>query len=192
MEERISIENRKPRKSRKPDADRKGMIGILKSKVFIAFSVLISLVLICLLVFPIYRIEDESMYPTLKKGDIVVGVPLKAKQGDIVAVRYNRFLLIRRVISGGGQKFDMNDSGHIYINTIELEEPYISSFSRGNYDIALPYDIPDDRLFIVGDNREECIDSRSSVVGTVSGDMIDSVILIRIWPLINISFLYNR
>ena len=168
------------------------MIGILKSKDFIAFSVLISLVLICLLVFPIYRVEDDSMYPTLRKGDVVVGFHSRATQGDIVVVRYNKLLLVRRLISTGGHLFDMNDGGKVYIDKIELKEPYLDSLSRGILDITLPYEVPEDRLFIMGDNRKESIDSRSTALGTVSRDMIDSVLYFCIWPINDFGLLENR
>lgn len=194
MEEKIVFEgseNDKNQKIRKTARNKKGMIGILKSKVFIAACVLVMIILVCLLIFPIYRIEDSSMYPTLREGDIVVALPIETKQGDIVAIRYNRMILIRRIISTGGQRFDMNPVGRIYIDTVEYEEPYISEFSRGVMDIDLPYEIPEERLFVMGDNRENCLDSRSSLLGTVSKDMIDGVLFLRIWPLSRITFILH-
>ena len=131
------------------------------------------------------------MYPTLREGDIVIGLPIEVKQGDIVAIRYNKMILVRRIISTGGQQFDMNPAGNVFIDTVEYEESYISEFSRGVMEIELPYEIPKDRLFVLGDNRDNCLDSRSSLLGTVSKDSVDAILICIIWPLSRIAFFHS-
>jgi signal peptidase I len=77
---------------------------------------------------------------------------------------------------------DIDKDGNIYVNNKMLEEPYIVEKAYGETNIELPYQVPDSRIFVVGDNRDASIDSRNTSVGCVSDEQIVGKIVFRIWP----------
>ena len=64
-----------------------------------------------------------------------------------------------------------------------LDEPYLVEKAFGDCDIELPYQVPDNRYFCMGDHRATSLDSRSTTVGRVSNEQIVGKIVFRVWPL---------
>ncbi|MBQ6234771.1 MAG: signal peptidase I [Clostridia bacterium] len=163
---------------------RKRFHSILRSTVFVLTTVAAVSILIATLLFPVMRIYGSSMNPTLEDGQIVVALKVKSfSKGDLVAFYYNNKLLIKRVICGPGDWFNMTEDGTVYVNGSPIEEPYVSEQSFGTCDLELPYQVPADQYFVMGDHRSTSIDSRSSTVGCVTKEQIVGKILIRVWPL---------
>ena len=79
---------------------------------------------------------------------------------------------------------DIKADGTVLINGVELEEPYISEKAFGLCDLELPYQVPESKYFLMGDDRDISKDSRSSVIGCVARDQIVGKIVLRIWPLV--------
>ena len=77
---------------------------------------------------------------------------------------------------------DIDQDGNVYVNNEKLEEPYIEEKAFGETNIELPYQVPDSRIFVMGDNRDASIDSRNTSVGCVSDEQIVGKIVFRIWP----------
>ena len=144
-------------------------------------------ILVAMLFLPVLRIYGESMNATLHSGELVVSVKgAKFETGDIVAFYYNNNILVKRVIANAGEWVDIDLDGNVYVNQKLIDEPYIENKAFGEPDIELPYQVPDDRVFVLGDNRAVSIDSRHSSVGCVTSEQIVGKIVFRIWPLTKI------
>ena len=144
-------------------------------------------ILVAMLFLPVLRIYGESMNATLRSGDLVVSVKgAKFETGDIIAFYYNNNVLVKRVIANSGDWVDIDLEGNVYVNNKQIDEPYIEKKSYGEPDIDFPYQVPDERVFVLGDNRSVSIDSRHRAVGCVTSEQIVGKIVFRIWPLTKI------
>ena len=161
-----------------------GFNGMLRSTVGILVTVAAIAVLIAVLLLPVLQIYGTSMTPTLNEGDIVVSVKgTKFETGEVIAFYYNNKILVKRVIANTGQWVDIDNDGNVYVDNEKLEEPYIVQKAFGETNIILPYQVPESRIFVMGDNRDASIDSRNTSVGCVSDEQIVGKIVFRIWPL---------
>ena len=141
-------------------------------------------VLIAVLLVPVLRIYGSSMSPTLKPGNIVIALKSSDfEQGDIISFYYNNKVLVKRVIAFTGDWVNVAEDGYIYVNNELLDEPYLKEGALGECDIEMPYQVPEGRIFVCGDNRGTSLDSRSRAVGCVSEEQIVGKIVFRIWPL---------
>ena len=158
---------------------RASVISTLMTLVVVAAAA----ILIAILVLPILRIYGQSMSETLDNGDIVVSVKTAdLETGDIVAFYYNNTILVKRVIGQSGDWIDIAKDGTVSVNQVELEEPYLDRKAYGEIDIKLPYQVPEGRIFVMGDNREISIDSRTMMIGCVAEEQIVGKIIYRVWP----------
>jgi signal peptidase I len=141
-------------------------------------------VLIATLVLPVLRVTGNSMNPTLYNDQLVICRKQgNFKQGDIIAFYYNNKILLKRVIATEGDVVNIASDGTVYVNDVALEEDYLSEKSYGECDITFPYQVPADRVFVLGDNRATSIDSRSSEIGCVAEENVLGIVMFRIWPL---------
>jgi signal peptidase I len=123
------------------------------------------------------------MTPTLDSGQIVVLVKTSNyKTGDVIAFYYNNKILVKRVIAQAGDWVDITQDGNVIVNGKELDEPYVSEKAYGECDIKLPYQVPDDRVFVMGDHRSVSVDSRSSQIGCIADEQVVGRITFRVWP----------
>jgi signal peptidase I len=141
-------------------------------------------VLIAVLLLPILRIYGQSMNSTLSSGELVVSVKgASFKTGDIVAFYYNNNILVKRVIANSGDWVDIDLEGNVYVNQKKIDEPYLDEKAFGEPTIDFPYQVPDERVFVLGDNRAVSIDSRHTSIGCVTSEQIVGKIVFRVWPL---------
>lgn len=156
----------------------------LKNTVFTLVTVAAIAVLVATLWLPVLQIYGGSMSPTLEDGQIVVSTTVnKLESGDIIAFYYNNKVLVKRVIAGAGQWVNIDETGNVYINNAFLNEPYLKKRALGNTDIEYPYQVPEGKIFVMGDERETSIDSRTSTVGCIAREEIIGKIVFRVWPM---------
>ncbi|MBR5126671.1 MAG: signal peptidase I [Oscillospiraceae bacterium] len=157
---------------------------VLKSTVYTLITVAAVAVLVATLLMPVLQIYGSSMTPTLVDGDIVVSLKTADfQQGDVVAFYYNNKILVKRVIAVSGEWVDITQEGDVYVNGELLDEPYLEEKSLGNCNIELPYQVPESRIFVIGDHRSVSIDSRNTSVGCVAEEQIVGKLVFRVWPL---------
>lgn len=158
----------------------------LRSTIAILIVVAALAVLVATLWMPVLRIYGSSMYPTLQDGEIVISVKRRSfSTGDIVAFYHGNKLLVKRCIAGPSDWVDIDKDGNIYVNNNLIDEPYIAEKAFGECDLELPYQVPDERWFLVGDNRDVSVDSRNTSVGAIAADQIVGEIVFCIWPMTN-------
>lgn len=156
----------------------------LRSTVAVLVVVAALAVLVAMLWMPVLRIYGTSMAPTLTDGQIVVSVKTGSfKPGDVTAFYHGNKLLIKRYMAGPSDWVNIDAEGNVTINGEALDEPYLTEKAYGETNIQLPYQVPDERYFVMGDNRDVSIDSRNTAVGCVAKDQIVGKVVFRIWPL---------
>ena len=157
---------------------------IFRQTVFSLLVVAAVAVLAAMLFFPIFRVTGSSMEPTLHPKEIVVCLKSSRFQsGDLVAFYYNNKVLLKRVIGTAGDTIEIDDSGNVFVNGSQLDEPYITKKSLGQCDIDFPFQVPDNRIFVMGDNREASVDSRTTAVGCIADEYVIGKVFLRVWPL---------
>lgn len=158
--------------------------SVLRSTIYTLITVAAIAVLVATLWLPVLQIYGSSMTPTLADGDILFTVKTSdLQQGDVIAFYYNNKILVKRVIAGPGDWVDIDEDGSVFVNGQELEEPYLNDRAYGDCNIELPYQVPDGRLFVMGDHRATSVDSRNTAVGCVAQEQVVGRIVFRIWPL---------
>ena len=157
---------------------------LLRSTVNALIVVAAVAALIATLVLPVLQIAGTSMEPSLNDGDIVLLAKTdNMEQEDLCAFYYSNKILIKRVIATPGDYLWIEPDGTVFLNGEELEEPYVSEKALGECDVEFPYQVPENAYFMMGDQRETSIDSRSSVIGCISEDQIIGKLLCKFWPM---------
>lgn len=158
--------------------------NVSRNALFAIIAVAAIAVLISMLFMPVLRIFGNSMTPTLKEGTIAVAMKnASLEEGDIVAFYYNNKVLVKRVIATPGSWVDITDEGVVSVDGRTLDEPYVNELALGECDIDLPYQVPDNRYFVMGDHRSTSVDSRSTTLGCISNDQLVGKVLATVWPL---------
>lgn len=155
----------------------------MRSTIYALITVAAVAVLVATLLLPVLQIYGSSMTPTLEDGDIVLSLKeADFERQDVIAFYYNNKILVKRVIARSGEWVNIDEEGNVTVNGEPLEEPYVMERSLGECDIQLPYQVPEGRLFVLGDHRSVSVDSRSTAVGCVAEEQIVGKLIFRIWP----------
>ena len=157
--------------------------AVLRSTLYMLIVVAAVAVLVATIWMPVLQIYGASMTPTLSEGDIVVSIKgSDFEPGDLVAFYLGNKILVKRCIAGPGQWVDIDEDGNVSVDGKLLEEPYLTEKSLGGSNIELPYQVPDNRYFCMGDHRSTSVDSRHKEVGCVSEEQIVGKIVFRVFP----------
>ena len=131
---------------------------VLRSTIFSLVVVAAVVVLITILLLPVLQITGNSMSDTLHQGDVVIAFNRSEYEtGDVIAFYYNNNILVKRVIAKAGDWVDIDTDGNVYVNGDMLEEPYLTQKALGDCNITLPYQVPEDKIFVMGDHRATSI-----------------------------------
>ena len=162
----------------------RSFLRAVRSTIYSLITVSAVAVLVAVLLLPVLRIYGTSMNPSLSEGDYVVSVKgSNFNTGDVIAFYYNNKILVKRVIAVSGDWVDIDENGNVYVNNVMLDEPYVDEKAYGDTNIELPYQVPESRIFVLGDHRSVSIDSRNTAVGCVAEEQIVGRIVYRVWPI---------
>ena len=151
-------------------------------------SAALVLVLVFSFVFRIIQVDGSSMVPTLTNGDklIVWGAGYTPERGDVVIVdSYTTYgkPLVKRVIAKGGDTISIDyETGTVTVNGEVLQEDYIAEPTYLGYDVEFPCTVPEGTVFVMGDNRNQSLDSRSSYIGCIDEQDILGKVLVCFLP----------
>ena len=142
-------------------------------------------VLIATLVLPVLRVTGNTMQPGFQPGDILlIYQKHDIKNGEVCCFYYNNKMIIKRVIAQEGDIVEIDEEGHVSVNgTVLEEEEYISEYALGLSDLEYPFQVPANTYFVLGDNRDNSVDSRAEKFGCIPKEEIVGKVLTRIYPL---------
>ncbi|MGE4283360.1 MAG: signal peptidase I [Clostridia bacterium] len=158
---------------------------------------LVIAVIIRTFVFSLIRVDGQSMVPTLQHNDrlVVVKMMYKPKQGDVIILTppmHKNTPYVKRIIALPGQTVDIDFKKHVVtVDGNPLVEPYINEPTAQRGDVEFPQTVPENTVFVLGDNRNNSRDSRYSDVAMVPYKEIVGKANFRIWPLSRIGSIYK-
>lgn len=146
------------------------------------------------------EVVGRSMEPTLEDADNLIVDKIsyrffEPKRYDIIVFPYrdgSGLYYIKRIIGLPGERVYINERGDVYVNQTKLEESYIKEKATDAGLAATPIQLGEDEYFVLGDNRNNSTDSRSTEVGIVKKDEIIGRATMRIWPLNKFKFLRQK
>lgn len=157
---------------------------LLRNTVFSLMVVAALAVLIAFLLMPVLRVSGDSMAPTMQDQDVVLLLKTDHfETGELCGFYWQNKLLLKRIIAGPGDTVEIKEDGTVYVNGEALDEPYVKEKSLGYCDMEFPYQVPDNKYFVMGDHRSVSIDSRNKVIGCVDKTQLVGKLWIRVWPL---------
>lgn len=158
-------------------------------------SVLVVVAAIAVLIttqfLPILQISGDSMAPTLEHDEIVILLKTgDFDRGDLIGFYYQGKILLKRVIALPEEEVVIDAGGNVYVDGRILEEPYVRDKGLGDCDLEFPYQVPGTGYFVLGDQRSNSVDSRNSVIGSISREDMIGKVFLRVWPLRRFGLVY--
>ena len=156
-----------------------------KNIIKVIFSIIIVLFLVMLFYknFIIYKIDGNSMNPTLYHSELVLAQrnPKTINRKDIISFKKEGYdLAIKRVIGIPGDTIDIKEDGTILVNNEIIDEPYLSSKSIDKVEVIFPITLDEDEYFVLGDNRIDSFDSKNYKIGNVKREEIIAKIIFKL------------
>ena len=162
----------------------------IKERIKIIVTAIVIAVTVSIFVQPVL-VDGSSMFPTLRDKDYLIVnkfmYKLDEPEREDIIVAKSKLLdennknkkIVKRIIGLSNDHVVIKD-GYVYVNDKKLEEEYLDDFyTMGNIDII----VPNDEIFVLGDNRSNSRDSRDSSIGTIEISDIIGKVAIRILPI---------
>lgn len=171
--------------------------GIVYDAVATLESAVIILMLFFSLVFRPAAVIGDSMLPNFSGGDRVTCVHSFSgyERGDVIIISHatrKDESIIKRVIAVGGDTVDIDFyKGTVSVNGQVLDEPYVNTPTNLSYDMTFPVTVPEGKLFVLGDNRNESLDSRSTDIGFINENKVLGKVVFRFYPFDRIKIIKN-
>jgi signal peptidase I len=135
---------------------------------------LIFVTILFVFVIRLVGVVGQSMQPTLYEGDrltLLSNFLYEPKVGDIVvlkAVNFDDEPIVKRIIADEGQTVDIDfTTGEVWVDGVLLDEPYINNLTTKAEGVQFPITVPENCIFVMGDNRQHSTDSRNPEIGCV-------------------------
>ena len=185
--------------------DEKGKNKSKKSTAFEWIKTFAIPIIVAILILQVIRptlVQQQSMMPNIQPNNYLIVYKLaysfgnSPSFGDIIVFESdlkqegsdkNKYL-IKRVVASEGQTIQIT-GGKVYIDGEELYEPYLNGIETTGE--VMPVEVPEGCVFVMGDNRANSTDSRSSEVGFVSVDRIMGKVVLRLYPFDEIGGVYS-
>lgn len=171
--------------------------GIVYDAVATLESAVIILMLFFSLMFRPAAVIGNSMLPSFNSGDRVVCLPELSgyERGDVIIISHatrKDESIIKRVIAVGGDTVDIDFyKGTVSVNGQVLDEPYVNTPTNLSYDMTFPVTVPEGKLFVLGDNRNGSLDSRSTDIGFINENKVLGKVVFRFYPFDRIKIIKN-
>ena len=169
--------------------------------VYDAVATLETAVIILILLFSLVlrpaAVIGNSMLPNFSGGDRVACVYSFSgyERGDVIIISHatrKDESIIKRVIAVGGDTVDIDFyKGTVSVNGQVLDEPYVSTPTNLSYDMTFPVTVPEGKLFVLGDNRNDSLDSRSTDIGFINENKVLGKVVFRFYPFDKIEIIKN-
>ena len=130
----------------------------------------------------VYKTEGTSMLPTIEEHSYVVAIKYREiERGDIIAFKNDERTAIKRVIALPKDEIEITEDGEVKVNGTVLKESYVKTETYGE-ELTYPYEVPENSYFVLGDNRENSLDSRYRTIGPVKQDEILGKVIFSLYP----------
>lgn len=169
--------------------------------VYDAVATLETAVIILILLFSLVlrpaAVIGNSMLPSFSGGDRVACVHSFSgyERGDVIIISHatrKDESIIKRVIAVGGDTVDIDFyKGTVSVNGQVLDEPYVNTPTNLSYDMTFPVTVPEGKLFVLGDNRNGSLDSRSTDIGFINENKVLGKVVFRFYPFDKIEIIKN-